>query len=93
MAAHLRNPTAVAVSPDGRTLYIADTGNNRVRAVDLLRGTIITFAGTGDVQFTGDLQPAGETALDSPGGVTVSPHGLLFIADTGHSLVWRTPVR
>jgi len=93
MAAHLRNPTAVAVSPDGRTLYIADTGNNRVRAVDLLRGTIATFAGTGDVQFTGDLQPAGETALDAPGGVTVSPHGLLFIADTGHGLVWRTPVR
>src|SRR5690606_25238144 len=80
MAAHLRNPTAVAVSPDGRTLYIADTGNNRVRAVDLLRGTINTFAGTGDVQFTGDLLPAGETALDSPGGITVSPHGLLFIA-------------
>lgn len=91
--AHLFQPTGVAVSPDGRTLYIADTRNNRIRAVDLVRGTITTFAGTGDTEFTGDLLPAGETALDSPNGVTVSPHGLLFIADTGHGLVWRTPVR
>jgi len=91
--AHLFQPTGVAVSPDERTLYIADTRNNRIRAVDLVRGTIVTFAGTGDAEFTGDLLPAGETALDSPYGVTVSPHGLLFIADTGHGLVWRTPIR
>ena len=93
LVAALSQPTDVAVSPDERTLYIADTRNHRIRAVDLVRGVIVSFAGTGDTEFTGDLLPAGETALDSPGAVAVSPHGLLFIADTGHGLVWRTPVR
>ena len=91
--AQLNAPAGVAVSPDGRTLYISDTRNNRVRAVDLAHGTITTFAGTGSDEFTGNGRPAGETALSSPTGLATSPHGLLFIADTGHGLVWRTPVR
>lgn len=34
-SALLNNPNGVALSSDGRTLYIADTGNNRVRKVGL----------------------------------------------------------
>ncbi|HEY8470392.1 MAG TPA: TonB-dependent receptor plug domain-containing protein [Longimicrobiales bacterium] len=93
LGATLFAPTGVAVSPDGRTLYFSDTRNHRIRAVDLTHGTITTFAGTGREEFTGDGRPAAETALAGPTGIAISPHGLLFIADTEHGLVWRTPVR
>ena len=44
-AAQLYGPSAVAIASDG-TVYIADSGNNRVRKV-ALDGTISTIAGTG----------------------------------------------
>ncbi|MBI4545933.1 MAG: hypothetical protein HY703_12105, partial [Gemmatimonadetes bacterium] len=53
----LQDPQGVAVSPDGRTLFIADAGNHRVRTVNLATGLIATFAGTGDEAFTGDRGP------------------------------------
>ncbi|RYG42044.1 hypothetical protein EON68_02350, partial [archaeon] len=37
----------VELSRDGALLWIADTGNGRVRQVDLVTGIIITIAGTG----------------------------------------------
>lgn len=91
--AALRFPDGVVVTPDQATLYIADTGNHRIRSVSLSSGVIRTFAGTGDAEFTGSGLEAGETALESPGNLAVTRENLLFIADPGHSLVWRTPVR
>ena len=45
------NPTVpgggLAISADGNTLYVADTGNNRIRAIDLKAGTVVTVAGSG----------------------------------------------
>lgn len=88
--ARLRNPLAVAVSNDGRVLYVADTGNRRVRAVSLLTGMITTFAGTGEAAFNGDLLEAGQTALGAPSALTISPLGRLFVADSEQHVVRRT---
>jgi sugar lactone lactonase YvrE len=88
----LQAPTALAVSETLGTLYVADTGNHRVRAVNLRTGRIETFAGTGDQAFNGDLLAAGATALSGAAGVAVSPFDLLFISDTGHQIVRRTPL-
>jgi sugar lactone lactonase YvrE len=89
LAAHLRMPEGIAVTADGRHLFIADRGNNRVRRVDLARGTINTFAGTGNDEFTGSELSGGETGLSRPVAVATGPHGFVFIADTGHHIVWR----
>lgn len=86
----LDSPGAVAVTPDGDRVIITDTGNHRVRAVNLRTGRISTLAGTGDARFNGDLLAAGETALDAPLGLVVTPLGFLHIADTGHHVVRRT---
>ncbi len=91
--AQLNQPLFVAVTADRATLFISDTNNHRVRAVDLPSGAISTFAGTGDQQFTGDLQDAGATSLRFPGGLATSSFDLLHIADTGHDIVWRVAVR
>lgn len=90
--ASFKLPEAVAVSPDGGMLFVADVVDNRVRAVSFRSGRISTFAGTGADAFESDLLAAGETALNRPGGLATSDLGFLFIADSGHHIVWRTPL-
>src|SRR5206468_140529 len=82
-AADLGNPAGVAVDGSGH-LYIADSHNNLIRAVDLSMGVITTVAGLGDISggYSGDGGPATATALNNPTGVAVDGSGDLFIADT-----------
>lgn len=88
----LDGPWAVAVSGDEESLFIADTGNHRVRSVALTTLTITTAVGTGDDAFNGDLLAAGATSLNAPRGLSVSPLRLLYVADTGHHVVRRTAI-
>jgi DNA-binding beta-propeller fold protein YncE len=92
IAARLNRPYAVSVSSSGRTLFISDRDNDRVRVVDLASGVIRTFAGTGERRYTGSRLSAGQTALHDPAGIDASAGGFIFIADPGHSVVWRTSV-
>lgn len=90
-AVGLRNPRGLAVGPDG-TLYIADTGNHRVRKVDS-RGSITTIAGTyNQAGSTGDGNPAGQARLNSPYDVALGPDGALYIADSGNARIRRIGV-
>jgi hypothetical protein len=78
-AASLYNPYGVAVDSGGN-IFIADTGNNRIRKVTP-QGIISTFAGTGVAGFSGDGGPATSAAFDSPRGLAVDSTGNLLIAD------------
>ncbi len=60
--AALALPYSIALDPEG-SLYIIDTGNRRIRKVDLSTGIITTVAGNGQYGFTGDGGPATEAAL------------------------------
>src|SRR5260370_38918936 len=75
-SANLSYIRGVAVDPSG-TIYIGDTGNNRVRKVT--GGTITTFAGSNN-QSLGDNGPA-TSALLSPWGVVSDASSNLLIAD------------
>ena len=55
-AASLKNSWQTDVDARGN-LYIADTGNHRVRKLDLGSGQISTVAGDGTPQFAGDALP------------------------------------
>ena len=80
---HFAYPMGSALSPDGNTLYVADTFNNVVRAVDLTKQTVTTVAGTpGQAGYGGDGQSATRALLSYPAGVAVDQAGDLFIADT-----------
>jgi uncharacterized protein (TIGR03437 family) len=76
--ARLYGPTGVAVDAAGN-VYIADSGNARVRMIDL-NGNISTIAGNGNFVFLGDNGPAKSAQLD-PNDVTMDSAGNLFIAD------------
>jgi len=91
LAASLRRVRDVAATDDGRSLYIADSGNNRIRVVSLVSRLISTFAGNGETEFAGNLLDAGAAQLKQPLGVATSPFGLVLISYTDHHIVWRTP--
>lgn len=78
--ARLSFPFGVAVGPDG-ALFIADTGNNRLREVTP-SGRILPLAGTGQPGFTGDGHPAAQAELGGPEAVTLDAAGDLLVADT-----------
>lgn len=89
--ARLNRPRAVAIDPEGTRLYIAEAGSNIVRVVGFGTGRIARFAGTGDIDFNGEGGDAGATSLNEPSGVALHADGMLFISDSGHQIVWRTP--
>ena len=85
--AGLYNPNGVATDGAGN-LYIADSGNHRIRKVDST-GTITTIAGTGERGFggsdgDGDRGPATNAQLNHPSEVAVDGAGNLYIADEGN---------
>jgi sugar lactone lactonase YvrE len=79
VVATISNPHRIWIDRLGN-LYVADTGNNRVRMVDT-SGIITTIAGNGVAGFGGDGGPATLANLNSPRGVTVDAAGNLYIAD------------
>lgn len=85
-AAQLDQPYGLAWDDDG-TLYIADRGNFRVRAVSE-DGTIRTIAGTGHEGLTGDGGPADRARFGYVARLAMDGEGLL-VADQGNSVVRR----
>jgi sugar lactone lactonase YvrE len=89
-AAHLRNPQAVTVDGAGN-IYIADTGNHRLRIVNHDATPVITtMAGIGTSGYNGDNQPAVQARLSSPRGVALGltkAGGRIFISDTGNNRI------
>ena len=86
--ATLNRPSGIAAGPDG-IVYIADTGNRRVRAVGP-DGIIRTVAGTGRAPTGALVTPAKATdvALRSPAELAVGADGVLYIADPEAKLVY-----
>jgi len=68
----LSEPFAVTVDNSNHVLYIADTGNNRIRKVSA-DGVISTVAGGGDSTEAPKLQPYG-LAVDSSGNLYIADH-------------------
>ncbi len=79
-------PVGVAVGSDD-TIFIADTYNDRVRAIDK-EGNVRTIAGAGEAGFADALSGA-QAQFDTPCGIAVAPDGALIIADTGNGRVRR----
>jgi sugar lactone lactonase YvrE len=74
------NPTAIALSPDGARLYVAETGANRIRTVNATTG--------GYISNFGDSGPADER-VSGPYGLVVDPIGFVYVGNSGSSTVMK----
>jgi sugar lactone lactonase YvrE len=87
-SARLNSPTGVAVDAAG-DLYIADSGNQRVRSVSAQSSVISTVAGTGTAGSTGSGGAATAAQLNTPTRVTLDSAGRVYIADTANNRIAR----
>ncbi len=79
----LNNPTGLCWYGD--SLYVAETGANRILKVT--RGMPQVIAGSGEEGYRdGD---AAQAAFSSPQGVTVGPDGTVYVSDTVNGAVRR----
>jgi uncharacterized protein (TIGR03437 family) len=84
-SAQLFEPEGLAVDPAGN-LYIADSGNSRVRKVTP-GGTITTAVGNGQNAVTGDGGSAASAAVGGAYALALDGTGNLFIAETGFHVI------
>lgn len=79
-AARFNGPFGLAISPDGTTLYIADTNNYRIKKMIIATGVVSTLAGSG---VAGNTDGTGTgAAFGTVYSIAVSPDGgTLYLAD------------
>jgi len=88
METGLAGPSGLALASDG-TLFIADSFNGRIRAVDPVTGLIRTVVGDGgEYRYQGPDEPP-SNSLSRPSGITLDEEGNLYFTDSDNHLVRR----
>jgi len=91
--AQFSRPGSLVLDPTGSILFVADTGNSLVRAistvppytVSTLAGNSIKYVNPSPTDNVGNRDGSGiygESLMFYPQGITISPYGVLYIADT-----------
>ncbi len=91
--ARLAQPRGALADSNGN-VYILDSGNQRVRRVNVATGIITTIAGTGATGFDGDGGPATNARIDfgGIGAIALDAAGNLFISDSNNHRIRRVAV-
>lgn len=86
-AASFNAPQGCVVSPDGETIFVADTGNNAIRQMQVNSGQVSMLVGS--VPGGGFIDGRASNAqLSAPRDLVLGPGGqLLYIADYGNCAV------
>ena len=90
--AQFHRPHSIELDGQG-SLYVADISNHRIRRVDLAKGTIETFAGTGKQDPTPDGAKLAGTPLNGPRTLTFDRRGDMFVALREGNVVYRIDMK
>ena len=82
--ATFKDPYGLGVNSDTGDIYVADTGNHKIRKVTQA-AVVSVFAGKGNAASTDGVGTF--ASFNAPRGVAVSPAGVVFVADTGNYLI------
>lgn len=85
--AQFNEPYGLALSPDGRTLYVADYLNHAIRAIDLEIKQVTTLAGNGTAGFTNGQGTAAQ--FNQPYNVKADAGGRLYVPDQNNHAIRR----
>jgi uncharacterized protein (TIGR03437 family) len=87
-SAQVRDINAAALDAAGN-VYIADTGNHRIRRISADLGTIERIAGGSSAGAGADGIPAINSAMNSPQGLAIGTDGWVYFSDTNNHRVRR----
>ena len=90
--ARFHRPHSIELDGQG-SLYVADISNHRIRRVDLAKGTIETFGGTGTQDPTPDGAKVKGTPLNGPRTLAFDRHGDMFVALREGNSVYRIDMK
>jgi sugar lactone lactonase YvrE len=88
--ARFNNPNGICIDFAKQNLYVADTGNNRIRKIVIppsgnVSGAVTTVAGSGTA---GSANGSGTNAsFSGPKGITITSSGTLYVADTANDII------
>lgn len=84
--AYFNRPTGLAINKAGTKLYVADSGNNRIREVDIKSGKTRLLAGNGNAGYTDGFGPLAE--LNGPYNLALDQNGIsLYITDKQNHVI------
>lgn len=88
-AARFNEPSAIAISTDGKFALVADTGNHAIRYINLETGAVTTLAGRLGQSGSSDGKEQ-DARFFRPQGIAISADGLFaLVTDTGNHTIRR----
>jgi hypothetical protein len=82
--AQFNTPSGIAIDAKSK-IYIADSGNHRIRTLDTTTGIVATLAGNGSPALANG--PGPQASFNTPTAVALDGAGNLYVADTGNNAV------
>lgn len=89
MDAQFRNPVGIAVDKAGKTIYIADSGNHKIRKVTS-DGKVTTLAGDGSPGYKDGTGASAQ--FNNPLHIDVDDKGNVFVADCANHRIRRIDI-
>jgi DNA-binding beta-propeller fold protein YncE len=86
-SAQFNEPYGVALSPDEKTLYVADYLNHAIRAINLVTKQVTTLAGNGKAGFADGI--GDKAQFNQPYNVKVDAKGRLYVPDQNNHAIRR----